>query len=61
MENLERLESPEGCQDRASFESDVGNSVTGRCYWRNDIGTHHAVSLCCKIKENDILILKALV
>ena len=44
MENLERLESPEGCQDRVGFESDVGNSVTGCCYWRNDIGTHQ--SLC---------------
>ena len=44
MENLERLESPEGCQDRVGFESDVGNLVTGRCYWRNSIGTHQ--SLC---------------
>ena len=44
MENLDRVESSEGCQDRAGFESDVGNSVIGRCYWRNGIGTHQ--SLC---------------
>ena len=44
MGNLERLERPEGCQDRVGFKSDVGNLVTGRCYWRNGIGTHQ--SLC---------------
>ena len=44
MENLERLESPEGCQDRDGFESDVGNFVTDRCYWRNDTEIHQ--SLC---------------
>ena len=44
MENLERLGNPDGCQDRVGFESDVGNSVTGRCYWRNGNGTHQ--SLC---------------
>ena len=44
MENLERLESPEGCQDCESFESDVGNLVTDRCCWHNDIETRQ--SLC---------------
>ena len=39
MENLESLGNPKECQDRVDFESDVGNLVTDRCYWRNDIGT----------------------
>ena len=43
MENLEKQENPEGCQDRVGFESDMGNLVTGRCYWRNDIGTRQSL------------------
>ena len=35
------------------------NLVISHCCWRNGIGTHQ--SLCCKIKQNDIFILKALV
>ena len=39
MENLERLGNPKDCQDRVDFESDVGNLLTDRCCWHNDIGT----------------------
>ena len=45
MENLERLGNPEGCQDGVDFESDVGNSVTGRCYWRNGNGTRQSLGV----------------
>ena len=37
MENLERLESSEGCQDLVGFESIWGNLVIGYCCWRSDI------------------------
>ena len=43
MENPERLESPEGCQDRDGFKSDVGNLVTDRCCWHNDIETRQSL------------------
>ena len=45
MENLERLEIPKDCQDLVGFESDVGNSVTDRCCWHNDIGTRQSLGV----------------
>ena len=45
MENLESFGNPKDFQDRVDFESDVGNSVTDRCYWHNDIGTRQSLGV----------------
>ena len=50
MENLESLGNPKDCQDRVDFESDVGNSVTDRCYWHNDIGTRQPLGVVKRMK-----------